>query len=57
MTPATNGVIERLLFVADFAVSEVDDLPVAARAVFDAVARIHVVTPRPTMIVPAAHDR
>jgi len=32
MTPATSGVIERLLFVADFAVSEVDDLPVAARA-------------------------
>jgi len=45
MTPATNGVIERLLFVADFAVSEVDDLPVAARAVFDAADRIHVVTP------------
>ena len=32
--------IERLLFVADFAVSEVDDLPVAARAVFDAASPI-----------------
>jgi nucleotide-binding universal stress UspA family protein len=40
-----TGVIERLLFVADSAVAEVDDLPFAARAAFDAAARVYVVTP------------
>jgi nucleotide-binding universal stress UspA family protein len=44
-TSQTSRVIERLLFVADFAVAEVDDLPVAARAVFDAAAQVYVVTP------------
>jgi nucleotide-binding universal stress UspA family protein len=37
--------IERLLFVADSAVADVDDLPFAARAAFGAAAQVYVVTP------------
>ncbi len=40
-TPA----IERLLFVADSAVADIEDLPFAARAAFDAAAQVYVVTP------------
>jgi hypothetical protein len=35
----------RLLFVADAAVAEVADLPPAARALIDAAAEVHVLTP------------
>jgi nucleotide-binding universal stress UspA family protein len=37
--------IERLLFVADATVADVDELPLAVRAVLDAAADIYVVTP------------
>jgi nucleotide-binding universal stress UspA family protein len=37
--------IARLLFVADAAVADVDELPRAARAVVDAAAEVHVLTP------------
>jgi nucleotide-binding universal stress UspA family protein len=37
--------IARLLFVADAAVADVDELPRAARAVIDAAAEVHVLTP------------
>ena len=37
--------IQRLLFVADAAVADVDELPLAVRAVFDAAAEVHVLTP------------
>jgi nucleotide-binding universal stress UspA family protein len=37
--------IERLLFVADAAVADVDELPPAVRAVIDAAADVYVVTP------------
>ena len=43
-TNATPG-IQRLLFVADAAVADVDDLPPAVRAVIDAAAEVYVVTP------------
>ena len=38
-------VIERLLFIADAAVADVDELPPAARRVIDAAADVYVVTP------------
>ena len=37
--------LERLLFVADAAVADVDDLPPAVRAVIDAAADVYVLTP------------
>ena len=37
--------IQRLLFVADAAVADVDELPPAVRAVFDAAAEVYVLTP------------
>jgi hypothetical protein len=37
--------LERLLFVADAAVADVDELPPAARALIDAAGEIYVVTP------------
>jgi nucleotide-binding universal stress UspA family protein len=37
--------IQRLLFVADAAVADVDDLPPAVRAVIDEAAEVHVLTP------------
>ena len=37
--------IQRLLFVADAAVADVDELPPAVRAVIDAAAEVYVVTP------------
>ena len=37
--------IQRLLFVADAAVAEVDELPPRVRAVLDAAAEVYVVTP------------
>ncbi len=37
--------VERLLFVADAAVANVDDLPPAARALIDSAAEVYVVTP------------
>ena len=37
--------IQRLLFVADAAVADVDELPPAVRAVIDAAAEIYVITP------------
>src|SRR5688572_6796011 len=44
-TSKRTGVIERLLFVADSVVADVDDLPVAARATFDAAGQVYVITP------------
>jgi nucleotide-binding universal stress UspA family protein len=38
-------VIQRLLFIADAAVADVDELPPAVRAVLDAAAQVHVLTP------------
>src|SRR4051812_25239410 len=46
--PAPTGrtrSLERLLFVADAAVADVDDLPPAVRAVIDAAADVYVLTP------------
>jgi nucleotide-binding universal stress UspA family protein len=40
-----RGSIERLLFVADAAVADVDELPPAVRAVIDAAIKVYVVTP------------
>lgn len=37
--------VERLLFIADAAVADTDELPTAARAVIDAAAELYVVTP------------
>jgi hypothetical protein len=37
--------IQRLLFIADAAVADVDELPPAVRAVLDAAAEVYVVTP------------
>ena len=46
-SPSTGGAaaIQRLLFVADAAVADVDELPPAVRAVIDAAAEVYVVTP------------
>jgi nucleotide-binding universal stress UspA family protein len=43
--PAHRASISRLLFVADAAVADVDELPPAVRAVIDAAAEVYVVTP------------
>ena len=43
--PAPEGPIPRLLFVADAAVADVDELPPAVRAVIDAAGEVYVVTP------------
>jgi hypothetical protein len=44
--PRDSGkAIQRLLFVADAAVADVDDLPSAVRTVIDAAAAVYVVTP------------
>jgi nucleotide-binding universal stress UspA family protein len=43
--PAHGASISRLLFVADAAVADVDELPPAVRAVIDAAAEVFVVTP------------
>jgi nucleotide-binding universal stress UspA family protein len=43
--PAHRASIPRLLFVADAAVADVDELPPAVRAVIDAAAEVYVVTP------------
>jgi nucleotide-binding universal stress UspA family protein len=40
-----SSAIQRLLFVADAAVADVDELPPAVRAVLDAAAQVHVLTP------------
>ena len=37
--------VERLLFIADAAVADTDELPTAVRAVIDAAAALYVVTP------------
>ena len=37
--------IERLLFIADAAVADMDELPTAVRAVIDAATELYVVTP------------
>jgi nucleotide-binding universal stress UspA family protein len=42
---AHGASIQRLLFVADAAVADVDELPPAVRAVIDAAAEVYVVTP------------
>ena len=42
---AHGAPIQRLLFVADAAVADVDELPRAVRAVIDAAAEVYVVTP------------
>ena len=42
---AHGAPIQRLLFVADAAVADVDELPPAVRAVIDAAAEVYVVTP------------
>ena len=44
-SPAHGASIARLLFVADAAVADVDELPPAVRAVIDAAAEVYVVTP------------
>jgi nucleotide-binding universal stress UspA family protein len=44
-SPAHGAPIQRLLFVADAAVADVDELPRAVRAVIDAAANVYVVTP------------
>jgi nucleotide-binding universal stress UspA family protein len=44
-SPAHGASISRLLFVADAAVADVDELPPAVRAVIDAAAEVYVVTP------------
>jgi nucleotide-binding universal stress UspA family protein len=44
-SPAHGASIQRLLFVADAAVADVDELPPAVRAVIDAAAEVYVVTP------------
>jgi hypothetical protein len=41
----TRPAIRRLLFVADAAVADVDELPRSVRAVIDAAAEVYVVTP------------
>jgi nucleotide-binding universal stress UspA family protein len=43
--PDRRPAIQRLLFVADAAVADVDELPPAVRAVIDAAAEVYVVTP------------
>src|SRR4051794_9183234 len=43
--PLSHLPIERLLFVADAAVAEVDELPRPVRTVIDAAAKVYVVTP------------
>jgi nucleotide-binding universal stress UspA family protein len=43
--PAPGASIPRLLFVADAAVADVDELPPAVRAVIDAAGEVYVVTP------------
>src|ERR1044071_7837994 len=43
--PDEGRPIERLLFVADAAVAEVDDLPPSVRVLIDAAAQILVLTP------------
>jgi nucleotide-binding universal stress UspA family protein len=43
--PTGRTAIKRLLFVADAAVADVDELPRAVRAVLDAAAEVHVLTP------------
>lgn len=44
-TTVRGSEVQRLLFVADAAVSEVRELPPAARAMIDSAAEVHVVTP------------
>jgi nucleotide-binding universal stress UspA family protein len=44
-SPAHGTSIARLLFVADAAVADADELPPAVRAVIDAAAEVYVVTP------------
>jgi nucleotide-binding universal stress UspA family protein len=43
--PTRRTAIERLLFVADAAVADADELPRAVRAVLEAAAEVHVLTP------------
>src|SRR4051812_9493805 len=43
--PHSHPPIERLLFVADAAVAEVDELPPPVRTIIDAAAKVYVVTP------------
>ena len=40
-----TSAIQRLLFVSDAAVADVDELPPAVRAIIDAAAEVHVLTP------------
>jgi nucleotide-binding universal stress UspA family protein len=44
-TTVRRSAVQRLLFVADAAVAEVQELPPAARAVIDSAAKVYVVTP------------
>ena len=44
-TPTDGRPIQRLLFVSDAAVADVDELPRAVRAVIDDAAELYVVTP------------
>jgi nucleotide-binding universal stress UspA family protein len=46
-TTVRRSAVQRLLFVADAAVAEVQELPPAARAVIDSAAKVYVVTPTP----------
>jgi nucleotide-binding universal stress UspA family protein len=43
--PCRGSTINRLLFIADAAVADVDELPPAVRALIDAAPEVHVVTP------------
>ena len=45
LTQRPRTAIRRLLFVADAAVADVDELPPAVRTVIDAAADVYVVTP------------
>jgi nucleotide-binding universal stress UspA family protein len=44
-TTDRRSVVQRLLFVVDAAVAEVEELPPAARAVIDSAAEVYVITP------------
>jgi hypothetical protein len=44
-TPPPSPAIQRLLFIADAAVADVDELPVAARRVIEAAGEVFVLTP------------
>ena len=43
--PTNNPAVQRLLFVSDAAVADVDELPPAVRTIIDAASEIYVLTP------------